>query len=506
MLHRLFLIVYGISGAAALIYEVTWTRLLTLEMGHGVAAASTVLAAFMGGLAVGSAVGGRFGGRLTPVRALRVYAAIEAGIAALAFLLPLQLGALRPWLASAYADGNPGVTFQLLRLTLSLLLVATPAAAMGATFPIAARWVVRNAVRAPGDAGWLYAVNTVGATAGAALAGFVLLPALGLRRTLAVGMVLNLIAAAAAWLIAARAPMAPAEPLPTRVAPGRAKPSNRQAKKEGGGFRWTAAIAMGLSGAASLALQVIWTRLAASILGPTTYAFSMVVTVFVGGLAAGSLLGVRLVARSHQPVLGLAICVLSSVALAAAAAIGVDSALLVMAQFVAAGHLDFVGLLNRQVLLVTVLLAPMAVAFGAAFPFAVAAATEMDESVVSDLGLIYAVNTCGAIIGALLAGFVLINSLGTPRCDSRRDPGRCSGNARVARRCTRTRAVQVDGLRRLRPGRGCGARASVVESAYAGQRRIQVRGRNPWAGSRYVADRGQAPVLPRRRHSDGVGS
>ena len=71
-----FLILFAVSGAAALIYEVVWTRLLTLQMGHGIAAASTVLAAFMGGLAVGAAVAERRGGRLAPERALAVYAGI----------------------------------------------------------------------------------------------------------------------------------------------------------------------------------------------------------------------------------------------------------------------------------------------------------------------------------------------------------------------------------------------------------------------------------------------
>jgi spermidine synthase len=169
---------------------------------------------------------------------------------------------------------------------------------------------------------------------------------------------------------------------------------------------------MGLSGAASLALQVIWTRLAASILGPTTYAFSAVVAVFVGGLAVGSAIGVRLAVRSRQPMLGLALCVLASVALAAAAASGVDRALLVMIGVVAGEGVSFSSVLIRQALLLTLLLAPMAIAFGAAFPFAVAAGTNRDEIVVSDLGLIYAVNTCGAIAGALVTGFVLIDSFG----------------------------------------------------------------------------------------------
>src|SRR5258706_7581427 len=100
MKRRIFLLVYGASGAAALIYEVAWTRLLTLQMGHGVAAASTVLAAFMGGLAIGSAVGGHFGGRLSALGALRTYASLEVAIAVLALLLPLELSAAQPFLAS----------------------------------------------------------------------------------------------------------------------------------------------------------------------------------------------------------------------------------------------------------------------------------------------------------------------------------------------------------------------------------------------------------------------
>ena len=88
-----FLFLFAVSGAAALIYEVVWTRLLTLQMGHGIAAASTVLAAFMGGLAVGAAVAGRRGGRLTPERALTVYAGLELAIGVLALLLPVALTA-----------------------------------------------------------------------------------------------------------------------------------------------------------------------------------------------------------------------------------------------------------------------------------------------------------------------------------------------------------------------------------------------------------------------------
>src|SRR5919106_1428906 len=116
-----FAFIFAASGAAALIYEVTWTRLLTLQLGHGVAAASTVLAAFMGGLAVGAAAGGRRGGALDPAQALRIYAGLELAIALAALILPFAIAALDPLLAWAYADGAGGTRFAALRLVTTLL-------------------------------------------------------------------------------------------------------------------------------------------------------------------------------------------------------------------------------------------------------------------------------------------------------------------------------------------------------------------------------------------------
>src|SRR6187401_1901865 len=140
-----FFVLFALSGAAALVYEVVWTRLLTLQVGHGLAAASTVLAAFMGGLAIGAAAGGRIGQRMSPAAALRAYAGLEGAIAAIALLLPVLLAALRPPLAALYDNGNGGLAFAVVRMGSSLLLLSLPAAAMGATFPIASRWMVRHA-------------------------------------------------------------------------------------------------------------------------------------------------------------------------------------------------------------------------------------------------------------------------------------------------------------------------------------------------------------------------
>ena len=138
--RRLFVLLYAASGAAALVYEVTWTRLLTLQLGHTVAAASTVLAAFMGGLALGAWIAAR-----VPIRGLRAYAVLEMLVAVVALALPLALAASVPVLAWAYADGAAPARFAVVRIVVSLALLALPAAAMGATFPIAADWAGRGA-------------------------------------------------------------------------------------------------------------------------------------------------------------------------------------------------------------------------------------------------------------------------------------------------------------------------------------------------------------------------
>src|SRR5262245_52386294 len=199
--RRVLIALYIASGAAALVYQVVSTRLLTLQLGHTVAAASTVLAAFMGGLAIGAWAAGRFlarpaanvgpAGRVDLVGSdlLRIYAVLEVAIALSALALPFALRASVPLLAWAYADGMAPARFAIIRVVLSLVLVGIPAAAMGATFPIAADWMAAR--KRESAAGMLYAANTVGAALGAIVAGFWLIPAIGLRATTWAGVGLN---------------------------------------------------------------------------------------------------------------------------------------------------------------------------------------------------------------------------------------------------------------------------------------------------------------------------
>jgi spermidine synthase len=416
--RALLYLAFAASGTAALIYETTWTRLLTLFLGHTVAAASTVLAAFMGGLAVGAAIAGRVSSRLDRTAALRAYAAVEILIGVFAVALPFELDLLRPLLAAAYDDG--GTAFGVIRLVCSLLVVTVPAVAMGATLPFVVRWHAASAERAGRDTGLLYAANTVGAAAGAVLSGFVLLPAVGMRMTTFVGVGLNVLSAAIAWWLAGRADL----PHPDSVAVGQqSTPATTPRKKTKHAARRAmphepsvampvvAMIALGISGCVSLILQVAWTRILALVVGPTTFAFSAMVATFISGIAIGAVIGGALSKRRPSPWLLAASLLLSGVAAVVAAAWAPQIPLLV-ADAVAAPDASFATVVRLQSSLIAALMLPMTIAFGASFPLAVALGARTDATVSRDVARVYTANTAGAILGALAGGFVLVPRLG----------------------------------------------------------------------------------------------
>ncbi len=439
--RRLFVLCYAASGAAALVYEVTWTRLLTLQLGHTVAAASTVLAAFMGGLALGAWLAGSFDS-LAPRAsegeiaqdargtALRAYAGLEIVAAISALLLPFALATSVPVLAWAYADGAAPTMFAVVRVAISLGLLGIPAAAMGATFPIAASWYARNAA----DTGVLYALNTAGAAAGAIAAGFFLIPAVGLRATTWVGVLLNLSAAAGASWLASRREEGTAElaktaedffskKKKTEPDPPRSLRSPRflPIVSPAPGLACTAAA---LSGFVALIYEVAWTRLLALVIGPTTYAFATMAAAFISGLAIGSALGTRLARRVDRPAIWLAAMLVSSaVAASVAAWITATRMPLIVAAQVADPDAAFMHVIVTQAFGTALLLLPMTLALGATFPLALAVAGPLRASGASagqgdlstigrDAARVYTANTIGAITGALAAGFVLVPALG----------------------------------------------------------------------------------------------
>jgi spermidine synthase len=415
------IVAYALSGCAALIYEVGWTRLLAQQIGQSVWAVSTVLAAFMGGLAAGALLGGVWTSRLTAPQGLRAYASLEGAIAALALTIPIAMTAVTPMLSWVYSEAGGGAAFVVLRLTAALVLVGLPAAAMGATFPVAARAAAASAGQPASSANALYVSNTAGGCAGAALAGFLLIPRFGLSRTLWFAAALNLTAGLIALSLNARAvesaPLTPEseEKTPRAPRPRSARPGRVTAVPSTIATASSTAIAMAalcVTGFVALVQEVAWTRVIALTIGPTTYAFSTMLVLFILGLALGSSVGSRLAARVRRPrlALGAATALAGVAALAAAPAVGTLPVR--VADLVRDPGASFATILQAEIWSFAWLLLPLSAAFGAAFPFALRVAVDDAESAPQKAALLYGVNTLGAIAGSLAAGFVLVPALG----------------------------------------------------------------------------------------------
>lgn len=200
---RLLLGAFALSGAAALIYEVTWTRALSLVIGSTTYALSTMLATFMGGLALGGALGGRLADRGKNLVA--AFAACELGIGLAGVLsLPLIYALPRVYLALYQQFHLYPRLFFTLQILLCAAVMVVPTFLMGATFPIVSRAVSRGVEQIGRDVGAAYSLNTVGAVAGSLSAGFLLVPWLGLTGTAMVAGGLNLCVGLTLLLVAGK--------------------------------------------------------------------------------------------------------------------------------------------------------------------------------------------------------------------------------------------------------------------------------------------------------------
>src|SRR5439155_16354122 len=292
-------------------------------------------------------------GRL-PVRSasgrLRAYAALELVVALTAMVLPTLLAACVPALRWAYADGGMPTRFGVIRVALRLTLLGVPAAAMGATFPLAAAWFTRTAT----EAGALYTANTAGAAIGALAAGFFLIPAIGLRGTTLIAVSLNGLAAVGAlWLAWAATTINAENAEPAEISNYKRKKNSlrspRSLRLPLSPHPVLACLAAAVSGFVALVYEVSWTRLLALVIGPTTYAFATMVASFIAGLALGSAAGTRIARRSPHAPAWLAATLIATAASASAAAWYASSRLpLMVASEVAGPNAVFARILLFQ--------------------------------------------------------------------------------------------------------------------------------------------------------------
>ena len=398
------LFLFFLSGAAGLMYQVVWMRKLVLILGTTSQAVSTVLAVFMGGLALGSWLLGRRGDRARSPLAL--YGWMELGIAALGFLSAFVLDALIDVYAGARRAWDlSGPTLGLLRIGLASAVLLVPTTLMGATLPVLVRGVTAALERVGRQVGVLYAVNTLGAAAGTLLAGFFLVEAAGLRVTTYTAASLNLVAGLGALALARTLATNRAEgPREGGAPPTSLAPVNP-------GLARLVLFAFGVSGFLALAYEVLWTRYLIYVVGQnSTYAFSTMLATLLAGIVLGSALGAWLADRSRAPVMLLG-AVLVLLGAAALGTVGVMGALVRERQVGGGGETWLAATVASFLRCTAVLIIPTTLS-GLTFPLVARIYATRRDHLGGDVGRAYAVNTLGAILGALAGGLLVLPLLG----------------------------------------------------------------------------------------------
>ncbi len=401
----LLLLCFFLSGLAALIYQTAWTRTFAFVFGTSELAVATVLAAYMAGLAVGAAVAARLVGRVR--RPVLVYGVLEGAIAVSALCVPFALrgaDALHAWLFATSgappAAGHPVHAIFYLVTAFAVLIV--PTGLMGATLPLLAREAIHRQRDVGPRIAILYALNTAGAVIGTLLAGFWLLPALGLSGTVWVAVAANAAVFVAAASVGVRGEAATD-----------AGPDVAASRRGGFAHGWVLPVMLA-SGAVSFSYEVLWTRLLGQVLGGSVYAFATMLASFLTGIALGSAAATRFSRTTTSAARALFVCQLGIGLLSLGAFFAID-ALPVFTRALADGGAS--RLAADAIASIAVLL-PSTVLLGATFPLAVRLYARDETTAAAASARVYAWNTVGAIIGALGAGFFLIPALGFARAIS----------------------------------------------------------------------------------------
>ena len=371
-------------------HEIAWTRVLRHVLGGSSLALTSVLVAFLGGLAIGAWwVERRIDRWSSP---LAVFGRVEILIGVWTLSLPMFAEATWPLWRALYADG-PGPVFVAARFVGALLLLAPAAIAMGASLPLLA------SVQADRKGPWvarLYGFNALGAAAGALVAGFVLLPGLGLTVTVRSAAGINLVVGAAALVLARGARPRPAKP--AQVAPT-GDPGERHT-----GLLATYAVA----GAALLVHEVAWARVATLLLGSTVYAYSLLLAVIVGGLAVGGLAAAWLVRTPKRA----AVSLVTSQALAGACGLAVIAIVPLLPPAITGWFAQGAdaGLGVTAAVLALLFFLP-SVLMGAAYPLVCRLVLDAGTAA-KPAARVQAAGNLGALAGVCVAAFVLLPRLG----------------------------------------------------------------------------------------------
>ena len=435
-------VLFFASGFSSLIYQIVWTRMLVLVFGATTFATSTVLAIFMGGLALGSFVAGRFSDKVQ--RPLFWYGVLEAIIGFWALLTPLLFTAATPLYKFIWLHTHASILpFSLLRFLCTGLILIVPTTCMGATLPLLSRFVSDRLESIGSRVGTLYSANTLGAVVGALITGFVILPSVGIAASLWIGALINFFLLFAV-LVAGRFHKSGAGSAVVSAGPRSSKarattgkadaqrpsadsPSNAQDSEQSGPnnpieqqsrLPWSVRLAIAAfacSGAIAMIYEVCWTRTLLMVIGSSTYAFTVMLSAFLIGIFLGSLICARVIDRTSKPFVWFG---------ALQILIGLFT-LISMREFNylpywnlslnAKMHLDSNASMLLRFAVAGSVLVPTTLCLGAIFPAVVKGCVQNLSNVGRSVGDLYSANTVGAIVGAFLAGFVCLPMLGVEK-------------------------------------------------------------------------------------------
>ncbi len=401
VLGAAFWLMAGLSGFACLIYQILWMRQAGLLLGSTSHAAALTLAVFFGGLSLG---GLYWGGRCRKHSApLRTYAWLEIGIAVGGIALLFAPGVVQKVFPMLHGEEGKGLALTAFKVGWTLLMVFPAAFFMGGTLPALGQAAIRNRDSFGSTTARMYAVNTLGAACGAFATAFVLIWFLGIRNTCLVAMMVSIAASLLAFRLSRQARFQGAAELSLD------EPSREASEKPGIPRPAVVALAF-VSGFNLLALEVVWTRMLAQVHENSVYSFATVLIVVLACLSLGAWIASRL-ARSGMPAPKVLIWLLA-LGGGALALTPLISMALTRDMRMMDTEFQFAGYVLRLFGTGFAAIAPACLPLGAVFPFLMKGEEKFASHAGKSIGALSAINTLGAILGSLAAGFLLLEWLG----------------------------------------------------------------------------------------------
>ena len=395
------LAIFALSGFTGLVYESIWSHYLKLFLGHAAYAQTLVLAIFMGGMAIGSAMVSRGSARLK--RPLLAYAIVELLIGILALCFDRQFRAVVAWsFESVIPALSSGVSLQALRWSVASLLLLPQSVLLGATFPLIGAGLIRSSPARSGELiGLLYFSNCLGATAGVLTSGFYLIARFGLPGTILTAGALNLLIAFIAWYLSRKIDQPPM------------LQAGRTSAVPDPDVTWLISASV-VTGLASFLYEIAWIRMLSLVLGSATHSFELMLAAFIAGLAAGGLWIRRRIDGIDDPMQFLSRVLLAISALAALTVAGYYYTFDVIAWARSAfspTEAGYLGFNFVSQVLAMAMMVPVTFLAGTTLPLITHILLRRSGGE-SSIGRVYAWNTFGCIAGVMLGVHWLLPAAG----------------------------------------------------------------------------------------------